>query len=56
MSNIGIAFMVWGVTYASALYSAANVIKYYGIPWLLVSHWCKLSFSSYSLKKLNQDL
>ncbi|KAF9524565.1 fatty acid desaturase-domain-containing protein [Crepidotus variabilis] len=39
MSNIGIAFMVWGVTYSSSLYSAANVIKYYGIPWLCVSHW-----------------
>ncbi|KAG6811249.1 hypothetical protein H0H92_008367 [Tricholoma furcatifolium] len=31
--------MVWGVTYASSVYGTANVIKYYGIPWLEVSHW-----------------
>ena len=41
MSNIGICAMVWGVTYASSVYGVANVIKYYGFPWLEVSHWCK---------------
>ncbi|KAG6896238.1 hypothetical protein C0992_009535 [Termitomyces sp. T32_za158] len=39
LSNIGIAFMVWAVTYACSTFGAANVIKYYGIPWLEVSHW-----------------
>jgi len=39
MSNIGIAAMVWGVTYASSVYGVANVIKYYAFPWLEVSHW-----------------
>ncbi|KAJ7595190.1 fatty acid desaturase-domain-containing protein [Mycena floridula] len=39
MSNLGIAAMVWGVTYASNLYGAWEVVKYYGIPWLCVSHW-----------------
>ncbi|KAF8817641.1 hypothetical protein BYT27DRAFT_7074151 [Phlegmacium glaucopus] len=39
MSNIGIAAMVWGVTYASSAYGVANVIKYYAFPWLEVSHW-----------------
>ncbi|KAF8059791.1 fatty acid desaturase-domain-containing protein [Lyophyllum atratum] len=39
MSNIGIAAMVWGVSYASSVYGAAEVIKYYAIPWLEVSHW-----------------
>ncbi|KAF8065086.1 fatty acid desaturase-domain-containing protein [Lyophyllum atratum] len=39
MSNIGIAFMVWGVSYASALWGASEVIKYYAIPWLEVTHW-----------------
>ncbi|KAG6816648.1 hypothetical protein H0H87_004291 [Tephrocybe sp. NHM501043] len=41
MSNIGIAAMVWGVSYASSVYGAWEVIKYYGIPWLEVTHWCK---------------
>lgn len=40
MSNIGIAFMVWVVIKASSIYGVANVLKYYGIPWLAVTHWC----------------
>ncbi|KAF8876348.1 fatty acid desaturase-domain-containing protein [Infundibulicybe gibba] len=39
LSNIGIAAMVWGVTYSSSVYGTAEVIKYYGIPWLEVTHW-----------------
>ncbi|KAF5366879.1 hypothetical protein D9615_010537 [Tricholomella constricta] len=39
ISNIGIAAMVWGISYASSVYGAAQVIKYYGIPWLEVTHW-----------------
>lgn len=46
MSNIGIAAMVWGVSYACSVYGAAEVIKYYAIPWLEVSHWCTLIFLS----------
>ncbi|KIJ33544.1 hypothetical protein M422DRAFT_183103 [Sphaerobolus stellatus SS14] len=38
-SNIGIMFMAWIVTLASSIYGTANVAKYYGIPWLAVSHW-----------------
>jgi len=39
LSNIGIGSMVLGITYASFVYGVANVIKYYGLPWLEVSHW-----------------
>ncbi|KAF9453347.1 delta 12 fatty acid epoxygenase [Macrolepiota fuliginosa MF-IS2] len=39
ISNLGIASMIWAVSYASRLLGPATVIKYYGIPWLLVSHW-----------------
>jgi len=39
MSNIGIAAMVWGVCHSSAIWGAGEVIKYYGLPWLCVSHW-----------------
>ncbi|KAG5635212.1 hypothetical protein H0H81_012028 [Sphagnurus paluster] len=39
MSNIGIATMVWGISYATSVYGFAEVVKYYAIPWLEVSHW-----------------
>ncbi|PPQ72062.1 hypothetical protein CVT24_008290 [Panaeolus cyanescens] len=39
ISNIGIAVMVWAVTHASSVYGAWTVFKYYGIPWLEVTHW-----------------
>ncbi|KAK7449305.1 hypothetical protein VKT23_013448 [Stygiomarasmius scandens] len=39
ISNIGIAFMIWAVQHASLLYGASEVVKYYGIPWLGVTHW-----------------
>jgi hypothetical protein len=45
LSNIGIAAMVWAVTYASTVYGAFEVIKFYGIPWLAVTHWCEHGFS-----------
>ena len=32
--------MVWVVVKASSIYGVAKVIKYYGIPWIAVSHWC----------------
>ncbi|KAH6892813.1 delta 12 fatty acid epoxygenase [Coprinopsis sp. MPI-PUGE-AT-0042] len=38
-SNIGIASMVWAVTLASSLVGGAQVVKFYGIPWLCVTHW-----------------
>ena len=42
--------MVWGITYASSVYGVANVIKYYGFPWIEVSHWCKhCQISEYKL-------
>jgi omega-6 fatty acid desaturase (delta-12 desaturase) len=40
MSNIGIAAMVWGVIQACSSYGASEVIKFYGIPWFAVTHWC----------------
>ncbi|KAG6828271.1 hypothetical protein H0H92_008578 [Tricholoma furcatifolium] len=40
-SNIGIAVMVWAVSSACSTYGIASVVKYYGIPWLEVTHWCK---------------
>ncbi|KAI0311933.1 fatty acid desaturase-domain-containing protein [Amylostereum chailletii] len=39
VSNVGMAIMLGVVIKASKVYGAANVIKYYGIPWLLVTHW-----------------
>jgi hypothetical protein len=33
--------MILGIVYASSVYGVADVIKYYGLPWLEVSHWCK---------------
>lgn len=39
ISNAGIAFMAFAITYAIRLFGIATVIKYYGIPWLLVTHW-----------------
>ncbi|KAJ7590090.1 hypothetical protein C8J56DRAFT_783864, partial [Mycena floridula] len=39
ISNIGIAAMVWAVTSDSSVYGGWKVLKYYGIPWLAVSHW-----------------
>lgn len=39
ISNAGIAFMTFAVTYASKHFGFAVVLKYYGIPWLFVSHW-----------------
>jgi hypothetical protein len=47
MSNIGIALMVWGVTYACTVYGVADVIKYYAFPWLEVSHWCTFALHYY---------
>lgn len=41
MSNAGIAFMVCAVMYAAKHFGFATVLKYYGIPWLFVSHWCR---------------
>lgn len=39
LSNIGIAGMLYAMTEASARWGVASVVKFYGIPWLLVSHW-----------------
>ncbi|KAI0320398.1 fatty acid desaturase-domain-containing protein [Amylostereum chailletii] len=39
LSNAGISFMIFTVYQACKVYGAGAVIRYYGIPWLLVSHW-----------------
>ncbi|KAF8901964.1 linoleoyl phosphatidylcholine delta-12 acetylenase [Mucidula mucida] len=39
MSNIGIAAMVFAVSAASRMWGWWNVIAFYGIPWLCVTHW-----------------
>ncbi|KAI0319483.1 fatty acid desaturase-domain-containing protein [Amylostereum chailletii] len=38
-SNFGILTMVWAIVRASRAYGFSNVVKYYGIPWLAVTHW-----------------
>ncbi|OBZ66909.1 Delta(12) fatty acid desaturase [Grifola frondosa] len=38
-SNIGIAAMIALVRWACATWGASEVVKYYGIPWLCVTHW-----------------
>jgi len=42
ISNIGIAFVICGLAYSSAVWGLSGVIKYYVIPWVLVSHWVVL--------------
>ncbi|KAH8102899.1 fatty acid desaturase-domain-containing protein [Cristinia sonorae] len=39
MSNLGLLFMAWGVKHSCATFGSAETLKYYGIPWLLVTHW-----------------
>ncbi|KAF8479977.1 fatty acid desaturase-domain-containing protein [Gautieria morchelliformis] len=39
LSDIGIFFMAWLVTYTSSIFGTTSVVKYYGIPWLAVTHW-----------------
>ncbi|THH16377.1 hypothetical protein EW146_g4264 [Bondarzewia mesenterica] len=39
ISNFGIISMILGVQYACKTWGAAEVVKLYGIPWLLVTHW-----------------
>ncbi|KAJ7510608.1 fatty acid desaturase-domain-containing protein, partial [Mycena galericulata] len=39
ISNMGLAVMVFAVRNAVLAYGASEVIKYYGIPWLAVTHW-----------------
>ncbi|TFY70490.1 hypothetical protein EVG20_g2522 [Dentipellis fragilis] len=38
-SNLGIAAMILGVQWACTRFGATAVLKYYGIPWLCVTHW-----------------
>lgn len=47
VSNIGIAMMVWGMMESSRIWGASEVLKFYFIPWLLVSHWWVAGSSSY---------
>ncbi|KAK7689099.1 hypothetical protein QCA50_007790 [Cerrena zonata] len=39
LSNLGLLTMAWIIKLGCAKFSAADVIKYYGIPWLEVTHW-----------------
>ncbi|KAF7790452.1 hypothetical protein EIP86_001407 [Pleurotus ostreatoroseus] len=39
LSNLGIAAMIFLVRQACALWGTGAVVKYYGIPWLCVTHW-----------------
>ncbi|KAJ7336803.1 fatty acid desaturase-domain-containing protein [Mycena albidolilacea] len=39
ISNLGLFIMVCAVREAVVMYGAKSVIKYYGIPWLAVTHW-----------------
>ncbi|EJF61868.1 hypothetical protein DICSQDRAFT_146983 [Dichomitus squalens LYAD-421 SS1] len=39
ISNIGILGMIALVRLASITWGAASVVKFYGIPWLCVTHW-----------------
>lgn len=41
MSNAAIIVMLWIVLDACVVYGTAQVIKYYVMPWLMVTHWCK---------------
>lgn len=39
VSNLGILATAWLVRLACQTYGAAAVLKFYGIPWLCVTHW-----------------
>ncbi|KDQ54171.1 hypothetical protein JAAARDRAFT_161125 [Jaapia argillacea MUCL 33604] len=39
ISNIGMLAMIWLVRQTIGAFGLASVVKYYGIPWLCVSHW-----------------
>ncbi|KAJ6587373.1 fatty acid desaturase-domain-containing protein [Mycena sp. CBHHK59/15] len=39
ISNLGLGIMAFAVHRAISIYEAAQIIKYYGIPWLAVTHW-----------------
>jgi len=39
LSNVGIFIMAWIVTYAISVFGTAQIVKYYGIPWFMVTHW-----------------
>ncbi|KAJ6603262.1 fatty acid desaturase-domain-containing protein [Mycena vulgaris] len=39
ISNLGLLAMGFAVRKAVTIYGAANVFKYYAIPWLAVTHW-----------------
>ncbi|KAJ7035913.1 fatty acid desaturase-domain-containing protein [Mycena alexandri] len=39
ISNLGLLAMVVAVRKAVSVYGAIEVIKYYGVPWLAVTHW-----------------
>ncbi|KAI0080453.1 hypothetical protein K474DRAFT_1682623 [Panus rudis PR-1116 ss-1] len=39
LSNLGILGMLWAVRYACFRWGTSEVIKYYGVPWLCVTHW-----------------
>ncbi|KAI0030264.1 fatty acid desaturase-domain-containing protein [Vararia minispora EC-137] len=38
-SNAGMLAMLFAVRFVSTIWGITNVIKYYGIPWLCVTHW-----------------
>ncbi|KAJ6545486.1 delta 12 fatty acid epoxygenase [Mycena capillaripes] len=39
ISNFGLLVMAFAIQRAVSTYGATQVIKYYGIPWLAVTHW-----------------
>ncbi|KAK2467517.1 hypothetical protein APHAL10511_000372 [Amanita phalloides] len=39
LSNVAIAIMLCILSDACSAFGATQVIKYYGIPWLMVTHW-----------------
>ena len=45
--------MIVAVIGASYAYSFAEVLKYYGIPWLLVTHWCECTCSILAIHTLS---
>ncbi|KAG5644193.1 hypothetical protein DXG03_008856 [Asterophora parasitica] len=39
MSNLGIGSVILFLRHACSVHGFSEVVKYYGIPWLLVTHW-----------------
>jgi hypothetical protein len=57
LSNLGLLLMVWALILASRTYGLFEVIKYYTIPWLCVTHWfIMITYLHHTVRSLSFSL